>query len=108
MHYTDEAEQHEKALQHIEDTRHTQWADGMYIMLEDLKHPRDLQDRGMALVESSLRNSRYNAGGDLFCMWTGDDKIGVFWNHAGYGSDLDEIKLTRAQALYIATGETDL
>ena len=39
---------------HIDDTRYVQWEDGMYVMLDDLEC-----DYEKALVEDSLRDSRY-------------------------------------------------
>jgi hypothetical protein len=95
-------------LQHLEDTYFKQWQDGMYVMLEDLADPLDEQGYVLALVEDSLRRSVYfkilDHMGDEDCM-------GVLFQDADYWFYCDEdckIKLTRAQALYIATGDTDI
>jgi hypothetical protein len=101
-HYTDEA------LQHREDTKHVQWQDGMYVMLEDLQDPRDLQDYALAVVEDSLRRSVFNTGKNLFDLWDDNNRIGVFNKKSGYWGQLSTTKLTRAQSLYIATGSTTL
>ena len=91
--------------QHREDTKYLQWQDGMYVMLEDLEC-----DYELALVEDSLRGSVYfdylEKVGPL------DNCMGVmhgdadYWARSGYNSE--GIKLTRAQALYIATGNTTI
>tara|TARA_R110000822_G_scaffold4379_7_gene18819 strand:- start:294 stop:584 length:291 start_codon:yes stop_codon:yes gene_type:complete len=92
--------------QYIEDTKYLQWADGMYVMLEDL-----LCDYEKALVEDSLRRSVYFDDGFCEC-YEEDNCVGVRLNDADYDSStffLEEcIKLTREQALYIATGDTDI
>jgi hypothetical protein len=92
--------------QHQEDTKHLQWQDGMYVML-DL-----LCDYEAALVEDSLRSSVYFRGDDWYFDFKVDDildRIGVHDSSAGYWDDGDfNINLTRAQALYIATGDTDI
>jgi hypothetical protein len=88
--------------QHMEDTKYVQWQDGMYVMLDDLEC-----DYERALVEDSLRCSVYfkmlDRMGDEDCM-------GVLFEDADYWFYCDkgymQIKLTRAQALYIATGDT--
>ena len=90
--------------QHREDTTYVQWADGMYVMLDDLEC-----DYELALVENSLRDSVYFQG--LAEPSIHDNSIGIFigavdywfW-HGGQG----DIKLTRAQALYIATGDVSI
>jgi hypothetical protein len=87
---------------HIDDTKYLQWEDGMYVMLDDLEC-----DYERALIEDSLRRSVYfkrlEPMGDEDCM-------GVLFVDADYwfycSEDYMSIKLTRAQALYIATGET--
>ncbi len=90
--------------QYIEDTKYLQWQDGMYVMLDDL-----LCDYELALVEDSLRRSVYFKGGGPFLMWTIEDSVGVLDCMAGaWGGVNLKIKLTRAQALYIATGDTDI
>jgi hypothetical protein len=97
--------------QHQEDTKYLQWQDGMYVMLKDL-----LCDYEKALVENSLRDSVYfkresyfkKAGekilkGALYsedCLGVGLFGAGLWWS-----LELDT-KITRAQALYIATGDT--
>jgi hypothetical protein len=87
--------------QHQEDTKYLQWADGMYVMLKDL-----LCDYEAALVENSLRGSVYfHSIGEI----REEDSLGVFARDADYwffNRRQGEIKLTRAQALYIATGDT--
>ena len=90
--------------QHREDTKYKQWEDGMYVMLDDLDC-----DYERALVEDSLRCSVYPAV-DCFVAVYKEDCIGVCSNHAGYwhGRGIDQTKLTRAQALYIATGDADI
>jgi hypothetical protein len=90
--------------QHQEDTKYVQWQDGMYVMLDDL-----LCDYEKALVEDSLRNSVYPAV-DCFAIDYIEDCIGVYGNHAGYwdGDGIDQTRITRAQSLYIATGDTDI
>ena len=95
--------------QHREDTKYVQWADGMYVMLDDLADPLDEQEYVLALVEGSLRISVYPAV-DCFAIDYIEDCIGVYGNHAGYwdSSGIEQTKLTRAQALYIATGDTDI
>ena len=94
--------------QHQEDTKYVQWQDGMYVMLDDL-----LCDYEAALVENSLRDSVHFHGSEFFFDCGEDDGVdcmGVYASHTGYwdaGGGL-EIKLTRSQALYIATGDTDI
>jgi hypothetical protein len=90
--------------QHQEDTKYVQWQDGMYVMLDDL-----LCDYEKALVEDSLRRSVYPAV-DCFVADYKEDCIGVYDNYSGYwhGKGIDQTNLTRAQALYIATGDTDI
>jgi hypothetical protein len=90
--------------QHSEDTKYLQWADGMYVMLDDL-----LCDYEMALIENSLRHSFYLTDKDHFKNTGSEDCVGVDIKHAGlwWSRDL-KTKLTRAQALYIATGDTDI
>ena len=98
--------------QHQEDTKYKQWADGMYVMLDDLDG-----DYELALVENSLRGSRYfNDSSHFkpleFIVSIGEeDTIGVLGGDAGtfwHNEGEHTIKLTRAQALYIATGDTDI
>ena len=91
--------------QHREDTKHVQWQDGMYVMISDLEC-----DYEKALIEDSLRDSVYFVGSKLFLSFNLiEDKIGVIGGWAGFwwAKDL-KTKLTRAQALYIATGETNI
>ena len=101
MDYSDERQQH------IEDTEYSSWESGMYVMLEDLKG-----DHELALVENSLRRSSWEdcnykvkSAGELIrnCM-------GVYSAYAGAWMKAPSfrIKLTRAQALYIATGDVNI
>jgi hypothetical protein len=88
---------------HIDDTRYLQWEDGMYVMLDDLEC-----DYEKALVEDSLRRSQYfSIMGDPRPL---DNCLGVRKEDADYWADAKSFflrtKLTREQALYIATGET--
>ena len=90
--------------QHQEDTKYKQWQDGMYVMLDDLDG-----DYELALVENSLRSSVYFHS--IGVPRIDDDSLGVFARDADYWffhGGQGEIKLTRAQALYIATGDTDI
>ncbi len=90
--------------QHREDTKYAQWGDGMYVMLDDL-----LCDYERALVEDSLRGSVYFYTVNRFDVFSWDNALGVFEEKAGYWVCRNfKIKLTRAQALYIATGDTDI
>jgi hypothetical protein len=90
---------------HIDDTRYVQWEDGMYVMLDDLECEYE-----MALIEDSLRSSFYFRGEFCFCYCFSDVCYGVRGRMAGLWTGADgthlKSKLTRAQALYIATGET--
>jgi hypothetical protein len=88
--------------QYIDDTTYLQWEDGMYVMLDDLE-----DDYERALVENSLRDSRYfedcwrlNRGSTEDCFGIYENRAGCWWTEGLY------FELTRAQALYIATGET--
>jgi hypothetical protein len=87
--------------QHREDTKYLQWADGMYVMIDALEC-----DYELALIENSLRNSVYAKDKDHFKVIRSEDCIGVDIQHAGvwWHEDL-KTKLTRAQALYIVTGD---
>jgi hypothetical protein len=95
--------------QHLEDTKYVQWEDGMYVMLDDLADPLDLQGYALALVENSLRCGVYcycvlsMGKEDCLGVWDGDAD---YWNSRGL-SDY-AIELTRAQALYIATGDVNI
>ena len=90
--------------QHREDTKYAQWGDGMYVMLDEL-----LCDYEKALVEDSLRRSVYFYTVNRFDVFSWDNALGVFEEKAGYWVCRNfKIKLTRAQALYIATGDTDI
>ena len=89
--------------QHREDTRYLQWADGMHVMLEDLEC-----DYELALVENSLRDCVYfdyiekvEPLDNCICVMNEDAD---YWERGGYF--WEGIILTRAQALYIATGNT--
>ena len=91
--------------QHREDTKHVQWSDGMYVMLDDLEC-----DYELALIEDSLRDSVYF--GYLENVGPLDNCIGVmhgdadYWARSGY--DFKGVRLTRSQALYIATRRTNI
>jgi hypothetical protein len=90
--------------QHQEDTKYAQWEDGMHVMLDDL-----LCDYEGALVEDSLRRSVYLDKSRHFKREATENCIGVEKGHAGLWWSVDlKIKLIRAQALYIATGDTDI
>jgi hypothetical protein len=94
--------------QHREDTKYLQWQDGMYVMLDAL-----LCDYEKALVEDSLRNSVYEYDELNFKRVHKEDCLGVSFKfnprEAGlWCAEHLKIKLTRAQALYIATGDTDI
>jgi hypothetical protein len=90
--------------QYIEDTKYLQWQDGMYVMLDDLEC-----DYERAVVENSLRSSVYYGGRQrLFEKFVAESRLGVFDNKAGLWTELCKTKLTREQALYIATGDTDI
>tara|TARA_R110000796_G_scaffold248456_1_gene375245 strand:- start:392 stop:697 length:306 start_codon:yes stop_codon:yes gene_type:complete len=99
MHYSTERQQH------IEDTEFLMWSDGMYIMIDDLEC-----DHELALIENSLRNSIYFNENCFFENSRNDDRVGVLNSEAGMWCknlrNYLKTKLTRAQALYIATGET--
>ena len=90
--------------EHQEDTKYKQWSDGMYVMLDDLGG-----DYELAVVENSLRDSVYF---DFMDFPVGSENcLGVDAKDADYWTAAPEwrgIKLTRAQALYIATGDTDI
>ena len=89
---------------HIDDTRYMQWQDGMYVMLADLEC-----DYELALIEDSLRGSVYFEDKHVFKWGNTEDCFGVYANSAGcWWSEALYLKLTRAQALYIATGDTDI
>ena len=89
---------------HREDTKYLQWEDGMYVMLDEL-----LCDYELALVENSLRDSVYFYLANRFKIFSWDNALGVFEDKAGYWICRNfKIKLTRAQALYIATGDTNV
>jgi hypothetical protein len=90
--------------QHLEDTKYKQWEDGMYVMLDDLDG-----DYEKALVEGSLMDSVYFRGrSHLFFQASNEDRLGVFLSKAGLWSEVSKTKLTRAQALYIATGDVNI
>jgi hypothetical protein len=88
--------------QHIENTKHVQWSDGMYVMLDDLEC-----DYEKALVEDSLRDSIYFQLGCYFDVLKEDNRVGVAGKTAGYWHGVGSVPLTREQALYIATGDTE-
>jgi hypothetical protein len=89
---------------HIDDTKYLKWEDGMYVMLDDLEC-----DYERALVEDSLRGCAYFKANFFFTSFNSiQDSLGVYTNIGGCWEEEGDavIKLTRAQALYIATGET--
>jgi hypothetical protein len=88
--------------QYIEDTKYMQWEDGMYVMLDDL-----LCDYEKALIEDSLRGSVYFEGGVDFKSIDNENCLGVCFFCAGLWFSVGTNKLTRAQALYIATKKTE-
>jgi hypothetical protein len=89
--------------QYIEDTKYMQWADGMYVMLDDLQC-----DYEAALVENSLRRSVYCSKESYFKINRNEDAIGIVGGDSGYWWAVDmRTKLTRNQALYIATKKTE-
>jgi hypothetical protein len=94
-------------VQHLEDTKYLQWEDGMYVMLKDLQC-----DYELALAEDSLRRSVYFDADFYFKGYGWEDCLGVNEARPGiWGCDDKEymlVKITRAQALYIATGDTDI
>ena len=93
----------EQREQHIEDTRYLKWQDGMFVMLEDLEC-----DYELALVENSLRDSVYLTKKRRFKREAREDCLGVYNRSAGlWRTEYVTLQLTRAQALYIATGETN-
>jgi hypothetical protein len=95
--------------QHQEDTKYVQWQDGMYVMLDDLADPLDEQCYDLAVVEDSLRRSVYFKRGMYFRQYRIEDCFGVANTCAGiWFSGQVSTKLNRSQALYIATGETDI
>ena len=93
--------------QHQEDTKYKQWQDGMYVMLDDLDG-----DYELALVEDSLRGSVYYTLNEFFDVAKPDNCLGVLDGESGLWRCAERLplktKLTRAQALYIATGDTDM
>jgi hypothetical protein len=93
--------------QHREGTKYVQWGDGMYVMLDAL-----LCDYEAALIEDSLRGCVYFDADFYFEVYGWEDCLGVNDARSGiWGRDDKEymfIKITRAQALYIATGDTDI
>jgi hypothetical protein len=89
--------------QNREDTKYKQWQDGMYVMLEDLEFV------AWAIIEDSLRESVYFVNKFHFNRGGKEDCIGVDCKDAGlWWSNELKTKITRAQALYIATGDTDI
>ena len=95
--------------QHREDTRYVQWDDGMYVMLDDLADPLDLQGYALAVVEDSLRGSVYFRGVKYFNVSKSlENKIGLNCGWAGYWFSDFGVKITRSQALYIATGNVSI
>ena len=99
MHYSEQREQHE------EDTRYLKWTDGMYVYLEDLQC-----DYELAVIENSLRDSVYFVGRSVFDVFDDEVSYGVLNGEAGlwFMDGRFKTKLTRAQALYIATGDTNI
>jgi hypothetical protein len=93
----------EQREQHIEDTRYLKWEDGMYVYLEDLQC-----DYELAVIENSLRDSVYFRGVFFFQITNDENALGVCSGNAGAFWDSANVKITRAQALYIATGDTNI
>ena len=94
----------EQREQHIEDTRYLKWTDGMYVYLEDLEC-----DYELAVIENSLRDSVCFDIEHYFDLECGEDCLGVYNRSAGFWWSEDlKLNLTRAQALYIATGDTNI
>jgi hypothetical protein len=95
----------EQREQHREDTKYLQWSDGMCVKTDALKC-----DYELALVEDSLRRSVYFKGANYFRVAMSiEDQIGVLRGFAGsWFTEAKDIKLTRAQALYIATGDVNI
>jgi hypothetical protein len=93
--------------QYIESTKYLQWEDGMYVMLDDLEC-----DYELALVEDSLRRSVYFIKAFYFDLLPYKMCLGINRNSAGAWVGMNSIssttKLTRAQALYIATGDVNI
>ncbi len=89
--------------QHREDTKYKQWQDGMFVMLEDLEC-----DYELGVVENSLRDSVYFKVAGYLYFEAGEASLGVNFNSAGSWHLKGRTKLTRAQALYIATGDTNI
>jgi hypothetical protein len=89
--------------QHREDTKYKQWQDGMYVMLDDLE-----DDYEKAIVEDSLRRSVYYKRLDYFLTEGDEGLLGVRLSDAGLWFSVGTNKLTREQALYIATGDADI
>jgi hypothetical protein len=90
--------------QYIESTKYLQWEDGMYVMIYDLEC-----DYELALVEDSLRSSVYFESLGPPSIY--DNSMGIFADDADYWfwhGGQGDIKLTRAQALYIATGDVNI
>ena len=91
--------------QHQGDTKYKQWADGMHVMLEDLDG-----DYELALVENSLRDSVYFVEAHYFDLALCTMCLGIHRGSAGVWMASDKLlktKLTRSQALYITTGDTN-
>jgi hypothetical protein len=93
--------------QHLEDTKYVQWQDGMYVMIDDLDG-----DYELAVVEDSLRGSswedcNYRLLSPIKAL---KNCVGVYETSAGTWMKglLFKTKLTRAQALYIATGDVSI
>ena len=92
--------------QHREDTKYLSWSDGMYVMLEDLEC-----DYELAVVENSLRYNVYFHHACFFGVTQNDDCLGVLEGDSGSWDTSEvslETKLTREQALYITTGDTNI
>ena len=94
--------------QHQEDTKYKQWGDSMYVMLSDLE-----DDYEKAVVENGLRGSVYEYDELNFKRVYKEDCLGVSFKFSPREAGLWcaehlKIKITRTQALYIATGDTDI
>jgi hypothetical protein len=74
----------------------------MYVMIDALEC-----DYELALIENSLRDSVYFIHKNIF-LNSGQDVLGVNNSIAGFWFSSLNHRLTRAQALYIATGNTTM
>ena len=92
--------------QHREDTKYLQWVSRMGVIYEDL-----LCDYEHALIENSLRDKVhfYRAKKHYLILGNFKEAGKLIGNYSCQLSLCKiDIKLTRAQALYIATGNTSI